>query len=452
MTIDRQQLIELLAQKTGLEREQIEEQLSELINKIKKAAEKGKTFEIKEFGTFSIVDDMLHFEPAEELKTEINHKYTGMEPIELIGAFGEGSAEEKKTKAESGKEDEKPEEATEEDRVWGLDLPEEEEEPAAEEPEKPTPQQQPAPGEEPEPPSPIPGEKDKPVPPPDEKEDEKEPKPPADRLEDEAMPAPPPGEPAGEEEAVGRESVKDDKTEEEEPKPKFQFDSGRERKSRPETTPKATQRSASRKTSPKSAEDEKDPIGTILTVFVIVAALAAAGWLVFDMGLIPGLSGGNGETVVEQQPPPPPQETQPEQQPQNDDINEPAPETQNTQQPSTEEQQPQATESEQPSPSQTEQQEQPPPPVYGLKGELNPEANDGYTIIVHSLRSESKARGIRDDLRNEGFRTILTQAVVRGTTYWRVGIGQFETVGDARDAVGNLQEPFRSNHFIKKIR
>ena len=89
MTIDKEQLISLLKEKTGLERDQVEGQLSQLIEKIQKAAEEGKAFEIEGFGTFNMTEDGLQFMPADKLETEINNKYAGMKPIELIGAFKE---------------------------------------------------------------------------------------------------------------------------------------------------------------------------------------------------------------------------------------------------------------------------------------------------------------------------------------------------------------------------
>lgn len=87
MAIDKDQLISLLVEKTGSEPEEVGRQLSQLIYRIRNAAGEGKSFEIEGLGTFSLKNDQLQFAPDDVLETEINNKYTGMKPIELIGAF-----------------------------------------------------------------------------------------------------------------------------------------------------------------------------------------------------------------------------------------------------------------------------------------------------------------------------------------------------------------------------
>ncbi|MDZ7716575.1 MAG: HU family DNA-binding protein [Balneolaceae bacterium] len=87
MQIDKEQLIQLITDKTELDMQQVGEQLNELIAAIREAADKGQSYEIEGFGTFKMVDKKLRFSPSPSLKTEINHKYAGMQPIELIGAF-----------------------------------------------------------------------------------------------------------------------------------------------------------------------------------------------------------------------------------------------------------------------------------------------------------------------------------------------------------------------------
>jgi septal ring-binding cell division protein DamX len=84
MKIDRQQLTQLLVHKTGLDLTSIDAQLDELINRIRKAADKGKALEIKGFGLFYLTSEgELRFDPSEEFKTEVNFKYAGMDPVEL---------------------------------------------------------------------------------------------------------------------------------------------------------------------------------------------------------------------------------------------------------------------------------------------------------------------------------------------------------------------------------
>jgi cell division septation protein DedD len=88
---------------------------------------------------------------------------------------------------------------------------------------------------------------------------------------------------------------------------------------------------------------------------------------------------------------------------------------------------------------------------YGLMGKPNQAIANGYTIVVHSLRDRQQAEQNRQQLQQAGYRALISQAQVEGTTYYRVGIGQFETVGDAQQAIGDIPERYRDNNFIKRI-
>lgn len=84
MKVDRNKLIELLARKTSMEPEDVEKHLSDLMERIREAAGRGKALEIKGFGLFYFNrEGILTFDPAEELETEINFKYAGMDPVEV---------------------------------------------------------------------------------------------------------------------------------------------------------------------------------------------------------------------------------------------------------------------------------------------------------------------------------------------------------------------------------
>lgn len=84
MKIDKKQLVELLVEKTGMNREAVEEQLNQLVERILDAARRGKALEIKEFGMFYFDQDgNLKFDVADELSTEISFRYAGMSPLEL---------------------------------------------------------------------------------------------------------------------------------------------------------------------------------------------------------------------------------------------------------------------------------------------------------------------------------------------------------------------------------
>lgn len=87
--VDREQLIALLAERTGMAEDRVDQQFMELINQIQQVETNRETFAIERFGTFKTVQDRLEFIPSDILTTEINNKYAGMKPIELIGAFKE---------------------------------------------------------------------------------------------------------------------------------------------------------------------------------------------------------------------------------------------------------------------------------------------------------------------------------------------------------------------------
>lgn len=101
MKINRNKLIELLTEKTTMEAEEIESQLTELISRIREASEKGKALEIRGFGMFYISEEgELKFDPSDELETEINFKYAGMDPVEVKKSRKEKSDETGDTRKE----------------------------------------------------------------------------------------------------------------------------------------------------------------------------------------------------------------------------------------------------------------------------------------------------------------------------------------------------------------
>jgi hypothetical protein len=88
---------------------------------------------------------------------------------------------------------------------------------------------------------------------------------------------------------------------------------------------------------------------------------------------------------------------------------------------------------------------------YGLRGALSEEANDGYSIVLHSLRQEASAESIAADLNADGYRAMITRRTVDGQSVWRVSVGQFETIADAQEAALTLPSPYNSNNFIQRI-
>ena len=85
MLIDNEKFIALLADNSGIEKEKVEKYLEELISEMKASFDEGEGYEVEGFGIFSKLGSNILFIPSDELETEINYKYVGMEPIELPG-------------------------------------------------------------------------------------------------------------------------------------------------------------------------------------------------------------------------------------------------------------------------------------------------------------------------------------------------------------------------------
>ena len=83
MHIDHSKLVELLSEASGIEQKKVEKQLKELVDEVQQAISDGDAYEVEGFGIFSGIGNNLIFIPSEELSTEINYKYVGMEPISV---------------------------------------------------------------------------------------------------------------------------------------------------------------------------------------------------------------------------------------------------------------------------------------------------------------------------------------------------------------------------------
>lgn len=422
MTIDKEKLIELLVARTGLEKEKIEEQLLQLISRIKQAAGEGKSFQIEGLGTFNLGDDTLHFNPADTLETEINHKYAGMKPIELIGAFKETppGGEDEKEQTEVKEHDAEPEEHTEEPVTTEREAepePELEPEPETESREEAADEletslqnqlQEVFGGEEP-----------------TESQESADASEQSRELQEELSTV------TGTEEPVEEEKSN---------KASFIFDE-EEAKEEQETPPVDPNTPGVKK-----EKKDKDPIGTVLTVCVVVLAIGVAGWLVYDLGLLNAL-GSNNQA-----------DSQQEQAVQSasgrtggfladNSSDQPANEVslENETGPSAPEQEPVNRVTGKDIGSQTDASD------YGLMGKPTSRGNNGYTIVVHSLGNKNTSQTIKERLESEGYRAVLTSAVINGKIFWRVGLGQFRTVDDANEAVRMLPEQYENDHFIKRI-
>ena len=89
--------------------------------------------------------------------------------------------------------------------------------------------------------------------------------------------------------------------------------------------------------------------------------------------------------------------------------------------------------------------------TYGLRGQPSELGMKGYTIVIYSFSDRGNAKEIQKTLLSKGYRVILNQASVDDKEVWRVGIGQFPTISRAQDAATKLPEPYNTKHFLKRI-
>lgn len=83
MHIEHNQFLKLVSEACKMDLENTEKQLLQLVDEINQSLIDGEAYEIEGFGIFSSIGNTLMFIPSNELETEINYKYVGMEPIEL---------------------------------------------------------------------------------------------------------------------------------------------------------------------------------------------------------------------------------------------------------------------------------------------------------------------------------------------------------------------------------
>jgi len=88
---------------------------------------------------------------------------------------------------------------------------------------------------------------------------------------------------------------------------------------------------------------------------------------------------------------------------------------------------------------------------YGLMGEIVEAEGDEFSIVVHSFQTRNQAENTAESLRQEGYRTSVTERIVNDSIVFRVGIGQFPSVQAAQNEAENLPEPYRNQNFIQRI-
>lgn len=394
MKIDREQLTELLVEKSGLDEEQVASQLDTLVERIRNAAREGKSFHIEGFGTFVAKGEELLFEPDETLQTEVNQKYAGMKPIELIGAYRDRAA------GEAGADDENVVEAGGEattasrrDKIRAR----------AEKARNEAARRAETEGEAEEPAS----------------------------TEQEETPAPPVPETEGAEETVEPE---------------------KEKKVRPagkETAKEGFKKARAEGRKSRDRQPLSAVAARILGISLILFAVMAAGWWAWDAGWLEEETAPELPAVEEpdNRPSMSQEQDQPLEAQQGGEEIQQQTDQQNSEQ--GDEQAVSGDESGQNAVSGGEATER--QPAYGLRGETNAQLASFYTIVVHSLTNQSRADRMAEGLMEQGYRVSVRSATVDGTAHWRVGIGQFESVQSAREAAEDIPEPYRSDHFIRNF-
>lgn len=91
-------------------------------------------------------------------------------------------------------------------------------------------------------------------------------------------------------------------------------------------------------------------------------------------------------------------------------------------------------------------------PRYGLMGEVDTQANDGYTLVLFSLSNRQSAMEKYEQYRSAGYRSLLSPVnSSRFGLMWRVSIGQFATVEQAFEEAKELSKELIEDYFITKI-
>ncbi|MDR9367066.1 MAG: SPOR domain-containing protein [Balneolaceae bacterium] len=90
---------------------------------------------------------------------------------------------------------------------------------------------------------------------------------------------------------------------------------------------------------------------------------------------------------------------------------------------------------------------------FGLMGPENQMLEGAYTIVLHSITDEQRAGREVEILEEEGYKATLWDVVLEDNKrWWRIGVGQFQTVSAALEAVQELTRAYRERNFIIRIR
>ncbi len=384
MNIDKPKLVELLVDKTGMQPEDVESQLDQLIERIVDAANRGKALEIKDFGLFYFDESgELKFDAAEELSTEISFKYAGMKPVEL-----------------------KP-------------------------------------------------ERDSAMPPVDIKADEGINEPESVEAETEsAAPVLDAGIDTNKENAeddpFGLSDESDDDfdflSEIEEPVVEETGDDEIAAPIQEEEKPKKEENKPPLKKIPPRKKNNSGFIA-IAAILLLVVLIGGTIWFMDTLSNEEEMA----QPVATDQPIVMPDELPVITEEDEENMEQLAAVDEVTEEGDLPVEQETETEVEEVatvSPATVQISDQ---PLYGLMGTVLDDANDGYSIVIHSFNTEETARTTAAALAQDGYRALVNSRTVAGSSMWRVSVGQFETLSDAQAAAQQLPTPYNTQNFIHRI-
>lgn len=393
MKIDKQKLVKLLVNKTGMEKKEVEDQLDQLIERILDAAKKGKALEIKDFGLFYFDEtEELKFEPSDELSTEISFKYAGMKPVEIQpdrdNAFTVDDESDVDDIFGISDEDDSPSNSFENEISNESDI--------------------------------LPIDQEN-IHTSDQHDNEDDP-----------------------------DHAKTEKSDDDD----FDFLTDTPDFKPPQKpAPKTTEKKEKDKTIPSKTGTKhtlkRRKNNTIIWLIAAVILIGLAGAAVFYLWM-PHTAAPLQEQQVVVTP-----QAQPGTQDLTEiDVPNGITETEGTETETEQEPVPDIIVETEPVPIPETADDLAIPAgqdSYGLTGVFNPETENSYSIVLHSFTDENTARNAAQQLYLEGYRTTVTARTVSNDYMWRVSVGQFETLADAQLAANRLPAPYNTQHFIHRI-
>jgi len=94
---------------------------------------------------------------------------------------------------------------------------------------------------------------------------------------------------------------------------------------------------------------------------------------------------------------------------------------------------------------------EPNPPQEAAKPSIPPSGTGAYTVQVSSWTSRAKAQDEVTRLSAAGYSAFLEDAVVGGENWFRVRVGRYSTLKEARQAATELQKSMEDELFVARI-